>query len=113
MSSEEKVKTEKVKVKVKCESCGYEWMSGAKPENLKCSKCGSTDVQRDFSEPGFPNIPPSVGQAEPPKPKTLTVCGQTIPVRGGVAAEADPKVNRAKMKKRKQAQRLGIDEERI
>ena len=103
---------EKVKVKVICNACGHTWMSGANPENLKCGKCKSTDCKRDFSEPGMPNVSPREGKL-PARPKTLTVCGNTIPVRGGKAAEADPKVLRRRRRKAARDRNLGPEEEKI
>lgn len=42
---------------VKCNGCGNEWESQAKPKNLKCKKCGGTDIQESIAPKVTPPIP--------------------------------------------------------
>ena len=66
-------------------------------------------------EVNFPNVkPPSLSERNmPPKPHTVRVCGNVIPVRNGIAGEADPKKLRriAKEKARRRGEKP--DETRI
>ena len=69
-------------------------------------------LDKDVSDQ-YPNVKTSSRTKK--YPKSLNVCGNTIPVTndGKTIDEVDPKKRRAILKRRKQAQKLGIDEERI
>lgn len=63
----------------------------------------------------FPNVKPSSlsERNEPPKPATLRVCGNVIPVIDGKAAEADPKKLRRRAQEAARRRGDNIDETRI
>lgn len=66
----------------------------------------------DGNKVGFPNVSPRLGNL-PPKPTTIRVCGNVIPVVNGKATEADPKVLRRKAKAAAKQRGGDIDETRI
>lgn len=76
--------------KVKCNGCGNEWESGAKPENLKCKKCDSIDI---FDSTGpTPEVPIEETKPTPAPPPTSAVPPPTAKFAKGqqqLEAEAD------------------------
>ena len=63
----------------------------------------------------FPNVkPPSLSERNaPPKPTTIRVCGNVIPIINGKAAEADPRKLRRRAKEAARRRGGDIDETRI
>lgn len=73
---------------VKCNGCGHTWSSGAKPENLRCKKCGSKE---SFSIPN--DVPDSqdepTGEGTPAPSSTETADGWNVGDRCRVECDDD------------------------
>ena len=84
-------------------------------KKVELSETPVIDGMQANAEVDFPNVaPPSRSERNaPPTPTTLRVCGNTIPIINGKAAEADPKILR--LRAMEAARRRGgrIDETRI